>query len=57
MVPPCCVEAFGKAIHALSRIGDELWLDPMVKGVSSTKYNTVVEASHIIDLNHRNKHE
>nr|XP_020454928.1 cell cycle checkpoint control protein RAD9B isoform X2 [Monopterus albus] len=31
-----CVKAFGRAIHALSRIGEELWLDPMVGGPAAS---------------------
>ncbi|KAL4700466.1 hypothetical protein H8959_014470 [Pygathrix nigripes] len=38
------VKVFGKAVQALSRISDELWLDPSKKGVSKKVNRSRIKA-------------
>ncbi|XP_036434729.1 cell cycle checkpoint control protein RAD9B [Colossoma macropomum] len=38
------VKVFGRAVHALSRIGDEIWLEPLQKGLAVRAVNTAHSA-------------
>uniref|UniRef100_A0AAR2INF3 RAD9 checkpoint clamp component B n=1 Tax=Pygocentrus nattereri TaxID=42514 RepID=A0AAR2INF3_PYGNA len=38
------VKVFGRAVHALSRIGDEIWLEPLQKGLAVRSVNTAHSA-------------
>ncbi|XP_030621259.1 cell cycle checkpoint control protein RAD9B [Chanos chanos] len=38
------VKVFGKALHALSRIGEDIWLDPMKRGFAVRSVNTAHSA-------------
>ncbi|KAL7885145.1 hypothetical protein AOLI_G00079150 [Acnodon oligacanthus] len=38
------VKVFGRAVHALSRIGDEIWLEPLQKGLAVRSVNAAHSA-------------
>ncbi|XP_037634811.1 cell cycle checkpoint control protein RAD9B isoform X2 [Sebastes umbrosus] len=44
VVEGSAVKVFGKALQALSRVGEELWLDPMVRGLALRSVNSAHSA-------------